>query len=45
MAQGIPDELLNNSDLIKELAEEAKDSALTQGILMRLQETPNSSEV
>ncbi|XP_030590685.1 glutathione synthetase [Archocentrus centrarchus] len=45
MAQGIPDELLTNSDLIKELAEEAKDSALTRGVLMRLQETPNSSEV
>ncbi|XP_026010128.1 glutathione synthetase [Astatotilapia calliptera] len=45
MAQGLPDEMLMNSALIKKLAEEAKDSAVTQGVLMRLQETPNSSEV
>lgn len=45
MAQGLPDEMLLNSALIKKLAEEAKDSAVTQGVLMRLQETPNSSEV
>uniref|UniRef100_A0A3Q4HJE6 Uncharacterized protein n=1 Tax=Neolamprologus brichardi TaxID=32507 RepID=A0A3Q4HJE6_NEOBR len=45
MAQGIPDEMLMNSALIKKLAEGAKDSAVTQGVLMRLQETPNSSEV
>ena len=45
MAQGIPDEVMMNTSLMKELADVAKDVALQQGILMRIQETPNSSEV
>lgn len=34
-----------NTALIEELADVAKDAALLQGVLMRIQETPNSSEV
>jgi len=45
MAQGLLDELMMNAALIEELAEVAKDEALLQGVLMRIQETPNSSEV
>lgn len=45
MAQGIPDEMLMNTTLIKDLADVAKDAALLQGVLMRVQEMPNSSEV
>ncbi len=45
MAQGIPDEVMMNTNLIKDLADVAKDAALLQGVLMRIQETPNSSEV
>ncbi|XP_041859049.1 glutathione synthetase [Melanotaenia boesemani] len=45
MAQGIPDEVMTNTSLIKELADVAKDEALLQGVLMRTQETPNSSEL
>lgn len=45
MAQGMPDEVLMNTTLIKELAETAKDAAALQGVLMRIQETPNSTEV
>nr|XP_046252983.1 glutathione synthetase [Scatophagus argus] len=45
MAQGVPDEVLMNTTLIKELADVAKDAALLQGILMRIHESPNSSEV
>ncbi|KAM6924711.1 glutathione synthetase [Xenentodon cancila] len=45
MAQGIPVEVMMNTALIKELAEVAKDEALRQGVLMRIQETPNSSEL
>ncbi|XP_019945053.2 glutathione synthetase [Paralichthys olivaceus] len=45
MAQGIPDEVMMNTALIKELAEVAKDAALQQGVLMRIKETPNSSEL
>uniref|UniRef100_A0A671UDV2 Glutathione synthetase n=1 Tax=Sparus aurata TaxID=8175 RepID=A0A671UDV2_SPAAU len=45
MAQGIPDEVIMNTSLMKELADVAKDVALQQGILMRIQETPNSSEL
>lgn len=45
MAQGIPDEVMMNAALIKELADVAKDAALVHGILMRIQETPNSSEL
>uniref|UniRef100_A0A8C4F3P5 Glutathione synthetase n=1 Tax=Dicentrarchus labrax TaxID=13489 RepID=A0A8C4F3P5_DICLA len=45
MAQGIPDEVMMNDTLIKELADVAKDAALLQGVLMRIQETPNSSEL
>uniref|UniRef100_A0A1A7Z3Q9 Glutathione synthetase n=2 Tax=Iconisemion striatum TaxID=60296 RepID=A0A1A7Z3Q9_9TELE len=45
MAQGIPDEVMMNAALIKQLAEVAKDEALLQGVLMRTKETPNSSEL
>uniref|UniRef100_A0A672I5V5 Glutathione synthetase n=1 Tax=Salarias fasciatus TaxID=181472 RepID=A0A672I5V5_SALFA len=45
MAQGIPDEVMMNAALIRELADVAKDAALVHGILMRIQETPNSSEL
>lgn len=45
MAQGIPDEIMMNTALIKDLADVAKDAALLQGALMRIQESPNSSEV
>ncbi|XP_072223432.1 glutathione synthetase [Leuresthes tenuis] len=45
MAQGSLDELMMNAALIEELAEMAKDEALLQGVLMRIQETPNSSEL
>ena len=45
MAQGIPDEALMNTALIKHLADVAKDAALLQGVLMRIPEKPNSSEV
>lgn len=45
MAQGIPDEVLMNTELVKHLADVAKDAALLQGVLMRIPETPNSSEV
>ncbi|XP_073327287.1 glutathione synthetase-like [Pagrus major] len=45
MAQGIPDEVMMNTSLIQELADVAKDVALLQGVLMRIQETPNSSEL
>ncbi|XP_033485759.2 glutathione synthetase-like isoform X1 [Epinephelus lanceolatus] len=45
MAQGIPDEIMMNTALIKDLADVAKDAALLQGALMRIQETPNSSEL
>lgn len=45
MAQGIPEEVMMNAALIKELADVAKDAALLQGVVMRTQETPNSSEL
>lgn len=45
MAKRIPDEVMTNTSLIKELADVAKDEALLQGVLMRTQETPNSSEL
>lgn len=45
MAQGIPDEVMMNTTLVKELAEVAKDTALLHGVQLRIQETPNSSEV
>lgn len=45
MAQGIPNELVKNTLLLNELAEVAKDAALLHGVQMRIQETPNSSEV
>ncbi|XP_044066273.1 glutathione synthetase isoform X2 [Siniperca chuatsi] len=44
MAQGIPNEVLMNATLIKDLEDVAKDAALLRGVLMRSQETPNSSE-
>lgn len=34
-----------NTALVKELADVAKDAALLHGVQMRIQETPNSSEV
>lgn len=43
--RGIPDELLRDDKLIKELEAVGKDSALLHGVLMRTKETPNSSEV
>ncbi|XP_032375677.1 glutathione synthetase [Etheostoma spectabile] len=45
MAQGIPDKMMSNTTLIKDLADVAKDAALLQGVLMRIHETPNSSEL
>lgn len=45
MAQGIPKEVMMDAALVKELAEVAKDAALLHGVQMRIQETPNSSEV
>ena len=45
MAQGIPEDVMTNHSLVKELAEVAKDTALLHGIQMRIHETPNSSEV
>ncbi|XP_037101868.1 glutathione synthetase-like isoform X2 [Syngnathus acus] len=44
MADGVQNELLMSTTLIDELAEVAKDSAFTHGILMRLGKSPNSSE-
>ncbi|KAI5612498.1 glutathione synthetase isoform X1, partial [Silurus asotus] len=44
-AHGIPEEVLRNEELIKELEAVAKDSALLNGVLMRTKESPNSSEV
>ncbi|TSS48085.1 Glutathione synthetase [Bagarius yarrelli] len=40
----IPDELLKNEELIKELEAIAKDAALMNGVLMRTKDSPNSSE-
>lgn len=45
MSQGIPKEVMMNTALVKELADVAKDAALLHGVQMRIQETPNSSEV
>lgn len=45
MAQGIPDEVMMNTSLIKDLADVAKDAALLQGAVIRIQETPNLSEL
>ncbi|KAK2851026.1 hypothetical protein Q5P01_007302 [Channa striata] len=45
MAQAVPDDVMINADLIKDLADVAKDQVLLQGVLMRVQESPNSSEV
>ncbi|XP_060930461.1 glutathione synthetase [Limanda limanda] len=45
MAQGTPDEVMMNTALIKDLADVARDVALQQGVLMRIEETPNSSEL
>ncbi|XP_061689331.1 glutathione synthetase isoform X2 [Syngnathoides biaculeatus] len=45
MAHGIPSELLMNTTLINDLAAVAKDAALLQGVLMRIKDSPNSSEV
>uniref|UniRef100_A0A096MIC8 Glutathione synthetase n=1 Tax=Poecilia formosa TaxID=48698 RepID=A0A096MIC8_POEFO len=45
MASRIPDEVMIDAALIKELAGVAKDTALLQGVLMRTKESPNSSEL
>nr|XP_057940323.1 glutathione synthetase [Doryrhamphus excisus] len=45
MAQGIPKDLLMNTAFINELVEVAKDAALVHGVLMRVKESPNSSEL
>ncbi|KAM6928719.1 glutathione synthetase [Lycodopsis pacificus] len=45
MAQWIPDEIMMDGALIEDLAEVAKDEALLQGVLMRIQESSNSSEL
>ncbi|XP_018530873.1 glutathione synthetase [Lates calcarifer] len=45
MAQGIPEEVMLNTTLIKDLADVGKDAALLQGVIMRIQDTPNSSEL
>ncbi|KAI3357189.1 hypothetical protein L3Q82_015652 [Scortum barcoo] len=45
MAQGIPHNVMMNTTLIRDLADVAKDAALLKGVLMRIQETPNSSEL
>ncbi|XP_075882761.1 glutathione synthetase-like [Nelusetta ayraudi] len=45
MAEGIPKEVMMDAALVKELAEVAKDAALLHGVQMRIQETPNSSEL
>ncbi|KAG9332589.1 hypothetical protein JZ751_014687 [Albula glossodonta] len=41
----VPEDLLMNGALIKDLEVVAKDIALLKGVLMRTKETPNSSEV
>ncbi|XP_004070334.1 glutathione synthetase [Oryzias latipes] len=45
MGENIPEEVMKNSALVRELADVAKDEALLQGVLMRIQESPNSSEL
>lgn len=45
MAQGTADTLMMNTTLIKDLADVAKDVALQQGVLMRVEESSNSSEL
>ncbi|XP_035500982.2 glutathione synthetase-like [Scophthalmus maximus] len=45
MVHGIPDEVMMNITLIKDLADVAKDAALQQGVILRMHETPNSSEI
>ena len=43
--EGIPEAVMRNTALVQDLADVAKDSALLHGVLMRTEETPNSSEV
>ena len=43
--EGIPEAVLRDTALVQDLADVAKDSALLHGVLMRTEETPNSSEV
>ncbi|KAK5923242.1 hypothetical protein CgunFtcFv8_000230 [Champsocephalus gunnari] len=45
MANAIPEKIRMNTTLLEHLAEVAKDAALLKGVLMRIQETPNSSEL
>lgn len=45
MEQLIPEEVLTNTTVIENLVAVAKDAALQHGVLMRIQEAPNSSEV
>lgn len=44
-SNAVPDDVLMNGALIRDLEAVAKDIALLQGVLMRTKETPNSSEV
>lgn len=45
MPQAISADVMMNTKLVKELADIAKDAALLHGVQMRIQESPNSSEV
>ncbi|TNN32970.1 Glutathione synthetase [Liparis tanakae] len=45
MAEGRRDEVMVDGVLVEALAEVAKNAALLQGVLMRLQESPNASEL
>ncbi|KAJ8257846.1 hypothetical protein GJAV_G00190370 [Gymnothorax javanicus] len=44
-SMAVPEEVLLNGSLIRDLEAVAKDAALLHGVLMRTKETPNSSEV
>ncbi|XP_034028059.1 glutathione synthetase [Thalassophryne amazonica] len=45
MAKAVPEEILMNPTLIRSLADVAKESALMHGVLLRIKETPSSSEL
>lgn len=45
MAQGLAPDVMADAALLHQLAEVAKDTALLQGVQMRIQESPKSSEV
>ncbi|KAJ3586335.1 hypothetical protein NHX12_012735 [Muraenolepis orangiensis] len=44
MEQGIPEAILADTQLIQDLADVAKDTALLNGVFMRTKEEPGSSE-